>query len=165
MIKKYWISGLAVAGVILVLLYQYQKYRVAPETDLAGMICNDTLGKPVHLSSFTGKKIILTFFAGWCGDCLREMKQLDEVMNDKLKDIEVIAISDESLEKIKSFARRKKYKFTFLQLPKPFASIDIYAIPVTYLINSKGDVVHAKVGAVNWKDNSVILFTEESLNR
>ena len=163
MIKKYWISGLAILGVTLVLLYQYKKYRVAPKHDLSNMICNDTMGKSVNISSFKGKKIILTFFGTWCGDCLREMKQLDEAMKTNLKDIEVIIISDEPIEKIKSFAQRKKYSYTFLQLPKPFASIDIYAIPVTYLINEKGEVVHSKVGAINWKDPAVISFTEESL--
>jgi len=163
MIKKYWMSGLAVLAVVLVLLYQYQKYRVAPKHNLANMICNDTLGKPVNISSFKGKKIILTFFGTWCGDCLREMKQLDEAMKTSLKDVEVIAISDEPMEKIISFAEKKKYNYTFLQLPKPFSTIDIYAIPVTYLINANGDVVYAKVGAINRKDNSVISFTEESL--
>ncbi|MEO8762045.1 MAG: TlpA disulfide reductase family protein [Bacteroidia bacterium] len=163
MIKKYWISGVVILVVILMALYQYQKYRIAPKTDLANMVCNDTLGKPIHISSFKGKKIILTFFATWCGDCLKEMKELDAAMKNNLKDVEVVAISDESIEKITTFAERKKYNYTYLQLPKPFSSIDIYAIPVTYLINAKGDVVYAKVGAINWKDNSVISFTEESL--
>ena len=163
MIKKYWVLGIAVLGVILVLLYQYQKYRVAPKADLANLTCLDTLGKPVNISTFKGKKIILTFFGTWCGDCLREMKQLDETMKTSLKDVEVIAISDEPMQKITSFAQRKKYPYTFLQLTKPFASIDIYAIPVTYLINVNGDIVHSKVGAINWKDPAVIAFTEESL--
>ncbi|HXU25700.1 MAG TPA: TlpA disulfide reductase family protein [Bacteroidia bacterium] len=162
MIKKYWITGLVVLILILVALYQYQKYRVAPKQDIANMICNDTLGKPINISSFKGKKIILTFFGTWCGDCLREMKQLDEAMVNNLKDVQVIAISDEPMEKITHFAQQKNYNYTYLQLPKPFASIDIYAIPVTYLINTKGEVVYSKVGAINWKDPAVISFTEES---
>ncbi|HKC69560.1 MAG TPA: TlpA disulfide reductase family protein [Bacteroidia bacterium] len=162
MIKKYWMIGLAALGLILVLLYQYQKYRVAPKQDIANMLCNDTLGKPVNISSFKGKKTILTFFATWCGDCLREMKQLDESMQNNLKDVQVIAISDEPMDKITHFAQRKKYNYTFLQLPKPFAGIDIYAIPVTYLINVNGEVVYSKVGAINWKDPAVISFAEES---
>jgi len=162
-IKKYWIAGVIGLCLILVLLYQYQKYRVAPKTNLANLVCNDTLGRPVTIASFKGKKIILAFFGTWCGDCLREMKQLDEAMQANLEDVEVIAISDEPMEKIISFARRKKYNYTFWQLPKPFADIDIYAIPVTYLINAKGEVVYSKVGAINWKNNSIISFTEESL--
>jgi peroxiredoxin len=163
MTKKFWIGGGLVLGLALLLLYQYQKYRVAPKADLAKLACTDTLGRPVNMADIKNKKIILMFFATWCGDCLKEMKQLDEVMKHNLKDVEVIAISDEPMEKITSFSARKKYPYTFLQLNKPFASIDIYAIPVTYLINSRGEVVYSKVVAVNWRDPSVVAFTEERL--
>ena len=163
MIKKIAIGGGLVLVLALVSLYQYQKYRVAPKTDLAKLFCTDTLGKHVNIASIKDKKIILMFFATWCGDCLREMKQLDEVMKNNLKDVQVIAISDEPMEKITAFAARKKYPYTFLQLNKPFASIDIYAIPVTYLINTRGEVVYSKVIAINWKDPSVVAFTEETL--
>ena len=163
MIKKIAIGGGLTLLVVLVALYQYQKYRVAPKADLAKLVCTDTLGNTINIASYKDKKIILLFFATWCGDCLKEMKQLDEVMKNNLKDVEVIAISDEPMEKITAFAARKKYPYTFLQLNKPFASIDIYAIPVTYLINTKGEVVYSKVVAINWKDPSVISFTEETL--
>jgi len=163
MIKKFWVFALFVVGLSLFLLFQYQKYRVAPKTDLANLVCNDTTGKPINISSFKGRKVMLTFFATWCGDCLLEMKLLNEVKKTSLQDVDVIAISDEPMNKITTFAQRKQYPYTFLQLPKPFASIDINAIPVTYLLNTKGEIIYSKVGAINWKDPSVVSFTEESL--
>ncbi len=42
MIKKYVIPALVVLGVILIALYQYQKYRVAPKTNLANIDCIDS---------------------------------------------------------------------------------------------------------------------------
>ncbi len=163
MIKKFWWIAAFVVGLSLVLMFQYKKYRVAPKADLANLVCNDTTGKPINISSFKGKKVMLCFFATWCGDCMLEMKLLNEVKKTSLKDVEVVTISDEPMNKITAFAQRKQYPYTFLQLPIPFASIDIYAIPVTYLLNAKGEVVYSKVGAINWKDPSVVSFTEETL--
>ncbi|HEX7412859.1 MAG TPA: TlpA disulfide reductase family protein [Bacteroidia bacterium] len=163
MIKKFWVLGLFVVGLSLVLLYQYQKYRVAPKSDLASLACIDTTGSTIDLTKLKGRKTMLTFFATWCGDCLLEMKTLNEAKKTSLQDINIVAISDERMSKITSFMQKKNYPFTFLKLQMPFSSIHINAIPVTYLINSKGEVVYSKVGAINWRDPSVIAFTEETL--
>ncbi len=163
MIKKFWWIAVFVVGLSLVLLFQYQKYRVAPKADLASLSCIDTSGKTVDLTQLKGKKTLLTFFATWCGDCLLEMKLLNDIKKTSLQDIDVIAISDERMNKICSFMQKKNYPFTFLKLQTAFANIHINAIPVTYLINTKGEVVYSKVGAINWKDPSVVSFTEETL--
>ncbi|HXP50785.1 MAG TPA: TlpA disulfide reductase family protein [Bacteroidia bacterium] len=163
MIKKFWWIAAFVVGLSLVLLFQYQKYRVAPKADLASLSCIDTSGKAVDLTQLKGRKTLLTFFATWCGDCLLEMKLLYEIKNTSLQDVDVIAISDEQMTKIRAFMQKKNYPFTFLKLQTAFANIHINTIPVTYLINTKGEVVYAKVGAINWKDPSVVSFTEETL--
>ena len=161
--KKYAIIGAFILGLVLVLLFQYQKYRVAPKTDLAKLNCIDTTSKVIDLTALKGRKTLLTFFATWCGDCLLEMKLLNDIKKTSMRDIDVIAISDERMNKICSFMQKKNYPFTFLKLQTAFANIQINAIPVTYLINTKGEVVYSKVGAINWKDPSVIAFTEENL--
>jgi peroxiredoxin len=163
MIKKFWVFALFVVVLSLFLMFQYQKYRVAPKADLASLSCIDTNGNKIDLTKLKGKKILLTFFATWCGDCLLEMKQLNDIKKAALQDIDIIAISDERMNKICSFIQKKNYPFTFLKLQTAFANIHINAIPVTYLINTKGEIIYSKVGAINWKDPSVVSFTEETL--
>ncbi len=161
--KKWWPLLLFVVGLSLVLLYQYQKYRVAPAVDVFSLVLTDTARKTVSMKDFKGKKIIFSFWGTWCGECLAELKQLNEVKKTNLFDVEVILVSDEPMEKITTFIQRKKYPFTFLKLNKSFPEINVNAIPVNYLINSKGEVTYTKVGAINWKDNSVISFAKENL--
>ena len=97
-------------------------------------------GNPIDFSAYKGKKIIFSFWGTWCGECLMEMKQLNEVKKHDLQDVEVIMVSDEPLEVINNFIQKKKYPFTFLQFERNFPQIGINAIPVNYLINSKGEV-------------------------
>jgi peroxiredoxin len=162
--KKWWPLGVFVVGLSLVLLYQYQKYRVAPTVDVFKLKYVDTSGTSVDLNAWKGKKkIIYSFFGTWCGECVLELKQLNEAKKNELKEIEIIVVSDEDIDKITAFARRKHYPFTFLKIDRPFADLSIFAIPVNYLINSKGEITYSKVGALNWKDHSVVSMTEGSL--
>lgn len=158
--KKWWPLLLFIIGLSIVLLWQYQKYRVAPTLDVFQLNYTDTTGQKVDLNTYKGRKIIFSFFGTWCGECILELKQLNEAMKTELKDELVIVVSDEPIDKVRLFARRKKYPFVFLLTDKQFSSFGVNAIPVNYLINQKGEVTYSKVGALNWKDHSVVSMAE-----
>jgi peroxiredoxin len=144
---------IAILGALLI-IYFYNKYRVAPGLDLSKLSLTDLDGKPVKIENFKGRKIILTFGASWCGNCISEMKVLNSIKDTELRDVEIICVSDEPLETIRSFRERKAYPFTFLKLDQSFQSIGINSIPTNYILNNDLDVKYEKVGEIDWKDFS-----------
>ena len=55
---------------------------------------NDTLGKPVSLSSFKGKYVLLDFWASWCGPCRAENPNVLKNFNEyKDKNFTVLSVS------------------------------------------------------------------------
>ena len=75
----------------------------------------------------------MSFYASWCPDCLKELKALNQIKNEKLSGVEVLAITDETMEKLISFKTKKQYPFTFLKLSKSFNDLKIFSIPTVYL--------------------------------
>ena len=154
MTKKTTYIILAIAILAIIGMYFYNKYKVAPtiQVDKLEILNEDTT--KFEISSLKGKKVIISFYGSWCPNCLEELEILNSIKNEKLNDIEILAITDESMEKLTSFKNKKQYPFTFLKLNASFPEIGIASIPTTYLLNTKGEIVYNKVGYIQWDDES-----------
>ena len=117
----------------------------------------DLNNNEVDLSSFRGKKILINYWATWCGSCIQEMPSLLKAQ-ELLKDENYIflLVSDESIKKISRFKNRKKFNFTYLKSSVSLGSMGIYSLPTTYIFNEKGEKVKKIVGAVDWNSNRMI---------
>ncbi|MBS1637471.1 MAG: TlpA family protein disulfide reductase [Bacteroidetes bacterium] len=160
--KSYILLVIFVAG--LIGLYFFNKYRVAPSMKLDSLELVDETGKEFRLSATAGKKRIISFYASWCGDCLREFKALNTIKEKELGDVDVIAITDEPIEKMISFKEKKQYPFQFLKLRKAFSDIQIFSIPVVYIVNEKNETVYEHVGFVDWTDPSTLNYLKTLLH-
>lgn len=151
--KIYTLLLIAVLG--LIGLYYFNKYKVAPKLNITQLDIIDSTGAKFDWGT-VNKPAIVSFYASWCGDCIKELKEIDAIKNEKLQDVNIIAVTDESMEKLISFKNRKQYPFTFLKLKKTFNEIGIHSIPVVYLLNTKQEVVYEHVGYINWSDESTL---------
>lgn len=135
-------------------LYFYKKYNVAPPIDISKIQVVDQDTNRFDIQSLKGRKVIVSFYASWCPNCLEELKEINSIKNSRLSDVTVLCITDESIEKMVAFRERTQYPFTFVTLTSHFNAFGIYSIPTTYLLNTKGEVVYDNVGYIDWADES-----------
>ena len=109
-------------------------------------------GKPVSLSSFRGKYVLLDFWASWCHPCREESPYLVKAFSQfKDSNFTIVSVSIDRLEdKDKWLAAIKKDGLTWTQLselkyPGNEAAVlyNVIGIPQNFLINPEGKIIAA----------------------
>jgi len=102
-----------------------------------------------------GKKwTVLHFWATWCKPCLAEFPELKEAIpNLQQANTQFILASEEDLEQIQSFENKHQTGLTLSRFVQgSLADFEIYALPTTLVLDSKGKEVFRQVGMVEWKN-------------
>lgn len=130
---------------------QENKESTLPEKLVDRISLVDLEGNSVDLASLKGKTVFLNYWATWCRPCIAEMPDIDRAAK-LLKDENFVflAASDEDLDKIKEFIGELEYSFQFVQSKRSVFEMDIMALPTTFIINPKGELVYNEVGARKW---------------
>ena len=123
--------------------------------------------KNVNLNDYSGRFVLLNFWATWCSPCLKEMPDFEEAYREIGKDkLVVLAVGmGEDTKKISKFI--EKYGFSFPLLADPNLVIsNLYGvknIPVTYLIDPKGLVLGRALGIREWARPDFLAFINSRL--
>jgi thiol-disulfide isomerase/thioredoxin len=107
--------------------------------------------KPIRLSGYKGKVVLLDIWASWCAPCKEELPALNE-MAARLagKGIEIVAISvDEDREAAETFLKKhKRWSLTLAHDPGGSvpSSLNPPKMPTSYIIDGQGIVRHVNAG-------------------
>ncbi|MEM7658746.1 MAG: TlpA disulfide reductase family protein, partial [Bacteroidota bacterium] len=94
--------------------------------------------QPIALGEYQGEKILLNFWATWCGPCVAELPSMIEAHEQLGDQVRFVLVSDEDPTVIERFAQQKNLPFDMLHLEASFQVAGIVSIPQTYLIDSHG---------------------------
>lgn len=103
------------------------------------------LGEETEALSTTdlrGKAILLDFWATWCSPCIGAMPHLDELQNEFVDDLQVIAVSEEKQDRLLRFIQKTDHDFLFARDTGALRALFHYqVIPHSVLISPTGVVV------------------------
>ncbi len=102
-------------------------------------------GKPVRLSSYRGKLVLLNFWATWCGPCIAEIPRFSAWQTKYApQGFQVIGVSldDDSAPVLKTI---RKYQITYPVVMGDEYLGELYGgvlgLPVSYLISPEGKII------------------------
>jgi peroxiredoxin len=114
---------------------------------------NDLQGNEISLSDFTGKIIVLNFWATWCPPCKAEIPDFVETYNEfKNQDVVFLGVSiDDDINALEQFVSEYHIDYPVLidnLTENVSASWNISAIPTTFFINTDGKIIDKWVGQI-----------------
>ena len=129
--------------------------KQAPETSGA-----DPTGKPIKLSDYKGKVVLLDFWGTWCGFCIAEEPTLKDAYEGWSRDGRLAMVSasvDDTVEQVRRHVVENKLPWTQLILgpreqtnvPKTFG-VDGY--PSIMLISPRGEVIETDLRGITLRD-------------
>jgi thiol-disulfide isomerase/thioredoxin len=110
----------------------------------------------IEVSSFKGKKVLINYWATWCGPCIQEMPSLVRAQEQLKSEYVFLLVSEESTQRITRFKSRKKFNFNYIRSRVSLASIGIYSLPITIIYDEEGKEIKTIEGSVVWDSNRMI---------
>jgi thiol-disulfide isomerase/thioredoxin/Tfp pilus assembly protein PilF len=106
-------------------------------------------GREVSLASLKGKTVVMNFWGVWCGWCVREMPEYQQLSKKYASDpsVAILTINNDSdVASVRKWMAEQKYDFAVLLDDGFVRRNKIEAFPTTWFLDRKGRVAYEKQG-------------------
>ena len=124
------------------------------------MDLTDLEGVTALCSQFSGKVVVLNFWATWCTPCIAEMPSL-QGLRDRTADLGVrfACISSEEPDAVRKFIDKRAIELPmYFLVGEPPECFTSRAIPATYVLDRTGMIALRHIGAASWDAERVVAF-------
>jgi len=142
--------------VILIASFVFQGSLGASTTNRSSQVdfvSNDFSGKPVHLSDYRGKVVLVNLWASWCPPCRAEMPDLIKYYNDHQADgLVLLSVnSQDNASSAQQFIRETQMTFPVLFDPNGNVGqvFRTDGLPDTFLIDRAGNLRFSWTGQIS----------------
>ena len=161
--RSHWlILGLAVLAAAVGGYAQHRNRQPArmdsavPGQPVPALTLSDLDGKPHRLSDFRGHRVLLNFWASWCGPCLDEMPALNRAAAKfGEQGAIVVGIAMDEPARIHAFLAMRPVNYPILlgQLGSPSTTLQLgdtrEVLPYSVLIDADGRILATHAGALS----------------
>ncbi|MBF0161212.1 MAG: TlpA family protein disulfide reductase [Magnetococcales bacterium] len=167
-VRPWWVTGLWRWAGMVVLVWAAMLGSAVPGTAMAEpakemeLLLKTVGGQPLRLADLRGKVVVVNFWATWCPPCLAEIPELvrfhERYGNKGVVVLGIDYMDHVTLEQLQQFVVEHHISYPVVygetaqldQVAKMLGGV--FGLPVTKLLNQKGQLVASRVGGVTEKD-------------
>jgi thiol-disulfide isomerase/thioredoxin len=123
----------------------------------------DEKGTTVTFSALRGEVIFLNQWATWCPPCRAELPSIERLYKKYGNQVKFVILTGEDPAIVREFMTKQGYSFPVYFGNAAGAELLSRSIPITHLINRKGEILISKKGAFNWNAGKVRRIIDKML--
>ncbi|MBI5074031.1 MAG: TlpA family protein disulfide reductase [Nitrospirae bacterium] len=143
-----------------VLCFPVRAFSVTRGEAAPAFALSDLQGMKHTLSDYTGKVVLINFWASWCGECITEMPSLNTVHTQfSDRGLAVLGVTvDRITEDARAAAKKARIAFPILVDARGEVFIRKYAViglPTTIVLDRKGVIREILVGSQDFQEKKI----------
>ncbi len=137
------------AGSVRAAVKKEKDRRPAPNFTL-----KDAMGRPVKLSDYKGKVVLLNFWATWCGPCKIEIPwfvEFEKSYKDRGFAVLGVSMDEEGWDVVKPYVEKTKINYRMVigddMTAELYGGVD--SLPTSFMLDREGRIAATHVGLVS----------------